>query len=105
MNYAIITTKVDPKIKKDAQKLAAELGVPLSAVIKTSLKEFIAKKTITLSAREDEIPNARTIRVLKRAEKHWKEGKVSPTFDNAEDAIAWLNDPKAKLKDGSRVQP
>jgi len=92
MNYAIITTKVDPKIKKSAQKLAAELGVPLSAVIKTSLKEFINRKAVTFSAREDEIPNARTIKVLKRAEEDYKKGKASPVFRTGKEAVKWLEE-------------
>lgn len=38
-----------------------------------------------------EIPSARLIKAIKRAERNLKEGKHSPVFDNAEDAIAWLH--------------
>ena len=43
-----------------------------------------------LKRREGEIPNARTRRLLKKAEDNWKKGRHSPVFENAEDAIAFL---------------
>lgn len=104
MNSAVITTKIDPQTKKKAQEVAKEIGIPLSVVIKATLKQFIKTKTIEFSAR-NETPSPYLIRTMKQAEKDWKEGKVSPAFDNPEDAIAWLNNPKAKYRNGSRVQP
>lgn len=105
MNTAIITTKIDPQTKREAKKTAESLGMPLSVVIKAFLRHFIKTKTVTFSDRGDEYPNAYLRRVIKQAEKDWEKGKVSPAFNNPEDAIAWLNDPKAKYANGSRVQP
>ena len=90
MNYAVVTTKVDPQTKKEAQKTAAELGMPLSVIIKAFLKQFIKTKSIEFSARDEE-PSEYLIRTIKQAEKDFKEGKASPVFDNAKDAIAWLH--------------
>src|SRR3990167_4460220 len=90
MNYAVVTTKVDPQTKKEAQKTAAELGMPLSVIIKAFLKQFIKTKSIEFSARDEE-PSEYLIRTVKQAEKDLKEGKASPVFDNAKDAIAWLH--------------
>lgn len=45
----IINIKTDKKIKKDAQKIAADLGFSLSAVINAHLKQFIRNKEIYFS--------------------------------------------------------
>lgn len=90
MSYAVITTKIDPQDKREAQKTAEELGLSLSAVIKVLLKQFIRTKRLEVDAREEEIPNARTRATLKRAEENYKRGKGSPIFDNIEDNLKWL---------------
>lgn len=89
MSYTVVTTKVDPKLKKEAMATAAALGMPLSVIIKGFLKEFIRTKTISFSAR-DEIPNERTRKTLLQAEKNFKQGKYSPLFKTGEEAVAWL---------------
>ena len=90
MSYAVVTTKLDPQTKKEAQKAAEELGMPLSVVIKAFLKQFIRTKTVTFSAR-DEVPNEYLKNLMLQADKDLKEGKTSPTFDNAKDALAFLD--------------
>lgn len=103
MNTAVISTKVDLQTKKKAQEVAKELGIPLSVVIKATLKQFIKTKTVEFSARNEE-PSEYLKNAIRQAEKDWKEGKVSPAFGNPDDAIAWLNDPKARYRNGRRVQ-
>ncbi len=90
MNYAVVATKVDPQTKKEAMETAKELGMPLSVVIKAFLKQFIKTKTVTFSARDEEIPNARTLKVLKKAEENYKKGNTSPAFKTGEEAVKWL---------------
>lgn len=90
MGYTVVTAKVDPETKKEAQKTAQELGMPLSVVIKAFLKQFIKTKTVEFSAREER-PNELLARTIKQAEKDLRDGKASPVFDNAKDAIAWLH--------------
>ncbi len=89
MNNAIITTKVDLQTKRLAQKTAADLGMPLSVVIKAFLKHFVRTKAVSFSL-EDEVPNAYLRRLMREVKKHLKEGKASPAFDNAKDAISYL---------------
>lgn len=103
MNTQVITIKVDPVTKKEAQRTAEALGLSLSAVLKGLLKQFVRTKTLTFSAHSEEIPNAHTITVLKRAEENYRKGKTSPAFKNAKDAIKWLDDPKAIYQNGDRV--
>ena len=94
MNTAIVNAKVNPKIKKQAQKIAGEIGVSLSDVINGKLREFIEEKTITF--RKPEIPSDYLIKSLKESKEDIKAGRISPHFDNAKDAIAWLENPKRK---------
>lgn len=62
---AILNIKTDPKLKKEAQKVAQEMGLPLSVVVNESLKTFVEKREITFSA--PLIPNAKTARGLKKS--------------------------------------
>ena len=70
------------------------MGISLSRLIHGLLKQAIKTKTVTFTAKEE--PTEYLIQSLKEAEKEIKEGWVSPSFDNAEDAIVWLDNPKSK---------
>lgn len=91
MNYAVVTTKVDPQTKKKAQETAKELGMPLSVVIKAFLKHFVKTKTIEFSARDEE-PNEYLKSVMRRAEENYRKRNFSPAFKNAKDAIKYLEE-------------
>lgn len=94
MNTAVINIKVEPKTKKLAQKIAEDMGISLSGLIHGLLKQVIRTREVTLSANEE--PSEYLIQSLKEAEREIKEGWISPSFDNVEDAIAWLDHPKRK---------
>ena len=68
------------------------LGMPLSVIIKGFLKQFIKTKSISFSARDEEIPNEYFKRTLAKARKDWKERKGSPIFPTGEDAVKWLEE-------------
>ena len=88
MNTTSILIKTEPKIKQEAQKTAKELGLNLSTVLNTLLKQFIQTKTITLETKElDEVPNANTSALLKKAQKDRLAGKGSPLFTDNEKLI------------------
>jgi addiction module RelB/DinJ family antitoxin len=89
MSYAVITTKIDPQTKKEAQKTAAELGMPLSVVIKAFLKQFIKTKSVEFSARDEE-PSEYLKNAIRQADNDWKAGKASPAFKTGEETVAWL---------------
>lgn len=95
MNTAVINVRVDGITKKKAQKVAQNLGLSLSGMITGFLKQVIKTKTVTFSARE-EIPSEYMIKALKESKEDIEKGFVSPIFDNIEDEIAWLNNPKRK---------
>ncbi|OGE37500.1 hypothetical protein A3F00_01210 [Candidatus Daviesbacteria bacterium RIFCSPHIGHO2_12_FULL_37_11] len=89
MNTTAIYIKTDPKIKKEAQKVAKELGFSLSSLLNAWMRQFIKSKTVTFSLAEE--PSKYLKGAIRKAEKNWQEGKTSPVFDDAEDAIAWLH--------------
>ena len=90
MQTTAIYIKTDPEVKTKAQKVAKELGFSLSSLLNAWLRQLIKTKTVTFST-FDETPNEYLTSVLKQAKKNRKEGKHSPVFDDAEDAVAWLH--------------
>jgi DNA-damage-inducible protein J len=91
MSNTAIYIKTETQTKKEAQKVARELGLSLSAIVNGFLKRFIKTKTVTFSANE-EIPNERTLAIMKQAEKNYKEGNTSPLFDNAKVMEKWFDE-------------
>lgn len=86
----LISIKTEPEVKKQAKKLASEMGLTLSALVTIQLKQAIRTKTVTLSTKSY-TPTPYLEKILDKADKDIKAGKnLSPKFDNAEDAIAWL---------------
>jgi addiction module RelB/DinJ family antitoxin len=85
----VLNVKTDKEVKEQAQALAKHLGVPLSVVVNSYLKEFVRSGEFTLKSEPSLKPA-----VAKRIEKaitETKDGKnVSPTFTSVDDAVAWL---------------
>lgn len=101
MNSAVINIKTQPEVKTKAQEVASELGVSLSSLINAFLKHLVKTKQITFSV--DDKPSKYLLKILKESKKDIKAGRVSPGFDNADDAVAWLENPKAQYQNGDRV--
>lgn len=74
----VLNVRTDEKIKRQAQKAAKELGIPLSVVVNASLRTFIRDRRIEL---EPLLPNVRTARELDAARKEPR-GKI---FDSAQE--------------------
>jgi addiction module RelB/DinJ family antitoxin len=72
----ILNIKVDKSVKKAAQDVAKELGVPLGTAITAFLKQFIREKELTLSANKD-IPTPYLQKVIKDAEDEYVRGESS----------------------------
>ena len=94
MNTAVINIKIEPKIKRQAQTVAEDMGISLSSLVNGFLKQVIKTKTFTFRVAEE--PSKYFIQSMKEVEDEIKNGWVSPTFDNTEDALVWLHNPKAK---------
>ena len=95
MDTAVINIRTDAAIKSQFQKVAGELGLGVSALLNALMRQVIKTKRVELEVRP-EIPNAYMIKALKESAEDYKKGRVSPQFDNAKDAIAWLENPRRK---------
>lgn len=87
--HTILNIKTDKKLKADAQKLAGELGVPLSTVMNAFLKQFVRDKEITFTANQYR-PTPYLIGLIEDAQKEYEAGNVEK-FDNADDFLVALN--------------
>ena len=86
----IINIKTDKEVKKNAQKLAEELGLSLSAVINAQLKQFIRNKSINLSSIPQMSKDLENL--LGKVEKDLKTKKnISGPFRSAKEAINHLD--------------
>lgn len=91
MAKTLINIKTDKVVKTKAQKIAKELGVPLSTVINAYLKEFIRNREVRLSLEPRLRPEIE--KILEQAKKDFKKGKnISPAFSSMEEAIKYLNE-------------
>lgn len=88
MNTAIVNVKVDPTVKRQAQKVAGEMGLSLSALINGFLKNLVKTKTVTFSASEE--PTPYLLRALKESKEDIKTGRVV-SFKNPKDALSYLD--------------
>ncbi len=86
MNTVAIYIRTDPHIKKKAQEVARASGFSLSALLNARLREIAESKKVEVRYE----PTPYLIKQLRQAEKDYKAGKASPAFDNAKDAIAYL---------------
>ncbi len=87
---ATLYTKIDKETKDQAQNLASELGVPLSMVINSQLREFVRSGNFSVS-RDPDFKEGVWKEILQASKEAQNPKKVSPKFDNAEDALNWLN--------------
>lgn len=86
MNQAQIRLTRTPDINKVLSFLRSKYQLLSEAeIIKVALSEKYNQEVS-----ENEKPSEYLIKTLKQARKNRKEGKGSPVFDNAEDAIAYL---------------
>lgn len=88
----VLNVKIDPILKKRAQSVAKELGLPISLVVAASLREFVNTRSITISDSPRLKPEieAELLDLSKKA----KVGKLddfSPAFKDIEESFAWLD--------------
>ncbi len=87
--HTILNIKTDKKLKANAQKVASELGVPLSTVMNAFLKQFVRDKEITFTANQYR-PTPYLARILDEAKKEYEAGNVKK-FDTTDDFLEALN--------------
>ncbi len=96
----MINIKAERSVKIQAQKVARELGVPLSLVINNYLRDFIRDKEVHFSLNRDTMPlgipegelKPAVKRRLARLHKDVVEGKnLSPAFHTPKEMDAYLD--------------
>jgi DNA-damage-inducible protein J len=90
MNSTVINIKTDIKIKKEAQKIAADLGLSLSGAINGFLRQLIRNKTVLFTLNKN-TPSDYLISSIKESRTGRKTGDFYSFKDNQE-AIKFLDD-------------
>ena len=86
----MLNVKTDAKLKNEAQKLAKEIGLPVSFVVNNALRRFVVERRIVAEA--PLIPNKKTAKILDKAIAEIKAGNLgSGPFDTAEEMFAHLD--------------
>lgn len=85
----VLNVKVDRDVKLKAQRIAADLGLPLSLVVNENLRRFTSERAITFATPLR--PRKRLQRAIQEAERDWNAGRnISPAFDSAEAMDSYL---------------
>ncbi|MDP3902097.1 MAG: type II toxin-antitoxin system RelB/DinJ family antitoxin [bacterium] len=87
MKTAILNIKIDPKVKREAQKVANELGFSLSAIVNASLKNLARNKTVSYSLLE---PSPLLRRAIDSSREDRSEGKSVGPFSSVQDVMKYL---------------
>jgi len=90
MNTAIVITKTDPEIKEEAQRIAKKLGISLSSLVNAYLKQIVRTRKVEFTLEEE--PSEYLVKTIKQAAENYRNGRTSPAFTNAKDAIKYLDE-------------
>ena len=82
--------KTDKDLKNRAKKMASDLGLPLGTIMNHYLKEFVRERKVIFT--NHPTPTKKVVHELKEISRDIRSRKnLSPTFNNTDDAIGWLN--------------
>ena len=88
MNTSVINIKTDSEVKKEAKKIASDLGMTLSGVINAYLKQFVRVKSVNFSLEEKASPYL--LKALLESQNDIKKGAVY-SFKNEKEAIDFID--------------
>jgi len=83
-----ILIKTDKKVKAAVQRVAREMGVPLSTLTNVYYKKLARERRVVLEA--PLVPTPKAARWIREARKEWEEGKV-PRFNSLEEMFKDLD--------------
>ena len=82
---------MDKDVRDKARKIAKKIGVPLSMVVNSGLRQFAKEERVVFQTEKAYHMTEKFERKLARIDADIKAGRnLSPAFKNANDAIAWL---------------
>ncbi len=83
--------RTDPQVKARAARRARLEGMPLGAVLNLATKAYAEGSLDVCVVGREEIPNAKTARLLAEIDRDIKAGRnLSPVFEDVDSAIAHL---------------
>lgn len=87
----VLNVKIDPDLKSKAQAVAKELGLPISIVVSTSLRDFVNTRSITISDSPNLKPEIESelLSLSKKARKG-DYSEFSPPFKSIDKSFKWL---------------
>ncbi|MEK7096105.1 MAG: hypothetical protein AAB896_02335 [Patescibacteria group bacterium] len=89
MSKTIINIKTDAKTKRELKQFAAELGMPMTAIINAQIKQMLRSRTVTLTT--DLKPTPYLEKILLDVEEDLKTGKNITRTNSLEEALAHLD--------------
>ena len=84
MKTAVLTVKIEPKVKHDAQRVADALGFSLSAIVNASLKNLARSKSVSYSLLE---PTPLLVDAISAARKERVRGVSKGSFTTASELM------------------
>lgn len=89
MNTAVINIRTEVSLKNQLQKLAEEMGLSISSLINSFIKQLVRTKRYEISAVMEE-PSPYLIRCIKEAEEDYKKGNYY-SFAEPQKALEFLD--------------
>lgn len=89
MNSALLQIKIEPKLKKALEMIAEYKGISVGSLAKMFLTESSRQERLKMLT-ENGMTVEQEMEILRREEEAERGINVSPTFNNAEDAINYL---------------
>ena len=95
-DLTVLNVKISKELKKQAQETAKALGLPMSTIVAASLRDIVARRSITISDQPRLRPEVEA--ELLEMSRQYQDGKleVSPLFDNVQDSVTWLREEMKK---------
>lgn len=86
----IINFKTEPKVKAQAQELAAQMGLDLSDVLNVALRNFVQNRIVYINLGGEAEPSDWLAKTVNSGRREIKTKAVSPVFKDAKAAGKWL---------------
>jgi antitoxin component of RelBE/YafQ-DinJ toxin-antitoxin module len=92
MNTAVLNIKTDPKIKQQLKIFAAQMGLPVSALVNAQIRQMLRSGEVHLTSSLEPTPYLE--KIMLEADEDIKKGKnLSPVFDSVDDMFEHLEKP------------
>jgi len=89
----VISVKVDRRVRDRARRVAKKIGVPLSLVVNSGLRQFAQEERLMIQTNEAYRMSKKLERKLGKVEADIKAGRnLSAPFADANQALRWLRD-------------